>query len=245
MSKTPKGLLYDLETSYTLNLTFGQYPEAISHTNIVEDWHIHCASWKWLGEEKVYSAVEKNRDDKNICIPLHKAFCEADFVITHNGVKFDNKKLHTRIIAHGLDPLPTIPNVDTLKEARSIAAFSSNRLDYIGEYLGVGRKLHNSPNLWRKAFFGDKKALKEMLEYNKQDVLLLEEIYTELLPYMKNHPNFNSIMGTEDNCPKCGSSDLTKRGFSITRTGRKQRYQCANCWSWSESSKSDHITKVR
>jgi hypothetical protein len=245
MKKQPRGLLYDLETSYILTYTFSLYPESISPSAVVEDWHIHCASWKWVGEDRVYTAMEKDRCDKNIVEKLSKAINEADFLIAHNGIKFDMKKLSARVVAHRMDALPPVPTVDTLKEARALGAFTSNRLDYLGEYLDVGRKLHNSPNLWARAFQGDKKALKEMLEYNKQDVHLLEEVYNELLPYMKKHPNYNVIMDTKDKCPRCGHSHLTKRGFSYTVSGKKQRLQCDSCKSWSVSGKLIHSSEVR
>jgi hypothetical protein len=248
MPKQPRGLVYDLETSYILTYTFSLYPESISHNNIVKDWHIHCASWKWVGEDKVYTAIEKDGCDFNIVDKLSKAINEADYVIAHNGDKFDIKKLGTRVIAHkkrGAKPLPPLPSVDTLKEARRIGAFTSNRLDYLGEYLGVGRKLQNSPNLWRDAFLGNKKALKEMATYNIQDVLLLEEVYLELKAFMKNHPNYNVLMGTDSQCPSCGSGDLTRRGYSVTKTARKPRFQCNACGSWSTGTKSEHIAGVR
>jgi DNA polymerase III epsilon subunit-like protein len=245
MRKAPKGLLYDLETSYILAHTFSLYPERINHSNIVEDWRIHCASWKWLGEDRVYTAIEKDKDDKTVVEKLSKAINEADFLIAHNGIGFDIKKLNTRVIHHRLPPLPPVPTVDTLKEARALGAFTSNRLDYLGEYLGVGRKLHNSPSLWTKTFYGDKKALKDMAVYNVQDIHLLEEVYNELLPYLKKHPNYNVIMDTSDNCPRCGHEHLTKRGFSYTISGKKQRLQCEACGSWSVSSKLIHSSEVR
>jgi hypothetical protein len=245
MPEQPRGLVYDIETSYILAHVFSLYPESISHNNIVEDWRIHCASWKWLGEPTVYYASERGRDDKTVAKKLAAAISKADFLIAHNGVKFDIKKLNTRLKYHGLNPLPPVPQVDTLKEARALGAFTSNRLDYIGQYLDVGRKLHNSPSLWTKAFKGDRKAIQQMVEYNIQDVQLLEDVYNELRPFMKNHPNYNVIMGTEDNCPKCGSAHLTKRGFSITRVGRRQRFQCNDCGAWSESTKLLHSAKVK
>jgi hypothetical protein len=245
MVKEPKGLVYDLETSNLLALTFSLYPESISHGNIIEDWRIHCASWKWAGGEKVTTVVEKSRDDFEVCRRLREDMLKADFLITHNGIKFDNKKLNIRFRHHGLGPIPPIPTVDTLKEARASMAFTSNRLDYIGQYLDVGRKLHNSPGLWRDAFFGKKEALKEMATYNVQDVLLLEDVYMELRSYMKTHPNFNVIMGTDDNCRVCGSTNLVKRGYNITKTTKKQRYQCTDCGAWNEGKSSLHTAEIR
>ncbi len=245
MTRKPRGLLWDVETSYINALTFGLYPDSISYQNILEDWRIHCASWKWLGEKTVYSVAESKRNDKRVVKALMKVVSQADFLIGHNVDKFDLKKLKARITYHKLGTVPPVPTVDTLKQARAVGAFTSNRLDYIGEYLDVGRKLQNAPSLWRDCFFGDKKALESMVKYNKQDVLLLEEVYLELLPHMTKHPNYNAITGTSDNCPKCGSSNLTQRGYSVTTTGRKKRFQCNGCGSWSQGRKTEHIVEIR
>lgn len=238
------GLLLDLETSYILAHTFSLYPDAISHNNIVEDWRIHCAAWKWAGEDRVYTAVERNRNDESVIKKLAPFIKKADYLIIHNGIKFDMKKLNTRIIYHGLPPIPEVPVVDTLREARTCAAFTSNRLDYIGQYLDVGRKLHNSPGLWTKTWKGDKKALAEMSEYNIQDVLLLEDVYNELRPYMKKHPNVALIDGV-DGCPRCKSSLYEKRGFIFTKTAKKQRYVCHDCGAWFTDKKSILIADKR
>ncbi|NBW18275.1 MAG: hypothetical protein EBR82_60910 [Caulobacteraceae bacterium] len=239
-----KGLVLDLETSYILAHTFSLYPDSISHNNIVEDWRIHCAAWKWVGQKKVYTATEKDRDDFGVVAKVAEAIKKADYLIIHNGIKFDMKKLNARIIYHRLPPIPALPVVDTLREARACAAFTSNRLDYIGEYLNVGRKLHNSPGLWTKAFNGDRKSLREMSLYNVQDVLLLEDVYNEIRPYMKKHPNVALIDGS-DGCPSCGSPYYEKRGFVHSRTTTKQRYKCNSCGTWFTDKKALAIADKR
>ena len=30
-------------------------------------------------------------------------------------------------------------------------------------------------------------------------------------------------------CPECGSTHVVRAGLKITRQGKKQRWQCANC----------------
>jgi len=30
-------------------------------------------------------------------------------------------------------------------------------------------------------------------------------------------------------CPECGSTEIIKAGFRLTRKGRKQQYKCKNC----------------
>jgi hypothetical protein len=61
-------------------------------------------------------------------------------------------------------------------------------------------------------------------------------VYLRLRPFMNNHPNLNVIANPNDphaHCPACLGNDLQKRGFVITRTGRKQRFQCNDCGVWS------------
>lgn len=244
--RTPKILSLDIETSFVLAYTFSLYPDSIPHTNIVEDWHIHCACWKWYGKDKVYTAIEdRDRDDAKIVSTIMDEIAKADLVVAHNGKKFDLKKLQARATAHGLGQIAPTPCVDTLLEARASNAFTSNRLDYLGEYLGVGRKLQNSASLWHKAFIGDRKALKQMAEYCAQDVLVLERVYDELKPFMKNHPNMSVIMETEDGCPACGSTNIQQRGWQYTKIGKKKRFMCNDCGRWSVHKTSDVIASIR
>ena len=83
---------------------------------------------------------------------------------------------------------------------------------------------------------GDKDAWKRMQDYNVQDVVLLEQLYNKLLPWIKNHPNQNLFSG-DVVCPTCGSNHLQKRGTAVSTTGTYQRCQCRSCGSWSQGTK--------
>lgn len=236
MSKEPKIILWDVETSLIVATTFSLYPERINHDNILQDWNIICAAWKELGKEKVYTvAVEDDTtNDFNVVLKLRDALADADVLVHHNGDKFDIKKLNARLIYYGLEPLPTIPTVDTLKEARKIAAFTSNRLDYLGKFLCGEGKLHTESGLWMSVLKGDMSAVKKMVDYNIVDVEILEKVYLKLRPYMKRHPHIG-VMKSNDRCtcPNCGSSELRKNGVRITATGlKKQEIQCKSCGSY-------------
>lgn len=125
--------------------------------------------------------------------------------------------------------------VDTKKEAKKVAAFTSNKLDYLGKHLLGKGKIHVDFDLWLKVMAGNKKALKEMVEYNKVDVLRLEEVYDRLKPYMKAHPHIGALNGEERNlsCPKCGSTKIKKNGIRITAAGiKKQECQCKDCGAY-------------
>lgn len=248
-----KALIWDIETSPMEVYSWGLYPKMLPHGNIKRDWYIICGAWKWHGQKKVHTAAVDPKDclrfareggeapDRAVVAALADAVREADFIIAHNGDAFDLKKLNARVIAYGLEPIPPVRSVDTLKELRKVAKFSSNRLDHIaGVLLEDGGKIKTDFSLWTRIMGGEKKALKEMLRYNRRDVTELERVYEYLRPYMKAHPNVN--IGDPEasyvpKCPACGSKDLQKRGKARTQTMEYQRYQCKSCGSWSRDSR--------
>ena len=197
---------------------------------------------KWFGKSQImayglpnFRGYHKDPScDKRLVERLAELINEADIVVAHNGDRFDIITTNTRMVVNGLRPLPPTKSVDTLKVARSKFKFLSNKLDDLGNFLGVGRKVpHTGKDLWFRCMKGDPKAWKTMLKYNKQDVALLEQVYLKLRPWMTNHPNLNVINGSEHACPNCGSFRVQKRGVRITQTRRYQRYWCMECWSWS------------
>jgi uncharacterized protein YprB with RNaseH-like and TPR domain len=231
----PKVIIFDVETAPMVTATFSLYPENIGHNNIIEDWFMICAAWKELGKKKVESiAIKKKGKDKDVVSVLRDALADADILIAHNGAKFDIKKLNTRLIYHRLKPMPKIPMVDTLKEVRKISAHSSNRLDYLGQALGVGKKQETTYGLWLRAMKGDREAIAEMVKYNIQDVILNEKVYNILRPYMDSHPHMGVLSGGDRlSCPKCGSVEVSLNGSRVSVQGIvQQRYQCRECFGF-------------
>lgn len=241
MQKTKaKILLFDIETAPSLGWFWQMYD-----TNIIEvkeHGYMLSFSCKWLGEKKVHTftladfAGHKpwSTNDKKLVSKLAEFISQADIVVAHNGDRFDIPTTNTRLLVNGLKPIPPNKTVDTLKVARSKFKFLSNRLDDLANFLGIGRKLpHTGKKLWLSCMANDKSAWAVMKKYNEQDVKLLEDVYLKLLPWMSSHPNLNVLNGTLHSCPNCGGNHIQKRGFLITRTGKKQRFQCSDCGSWS------------
>ena len=139
-----KIILWDVETAPLTVTSWGLYKPHLSHENILEDSSIICAAWKVLGEAGVKTVAvkpSKPREDRALVGVLRQALSTADVIVAHNGDKFDLKHLNARLAHHNLAPLPPIRTIDTLKVARKYFRFTSNRLDYLGAYLGVGRKI--------------------------------------------------------------------------------------------------------
>lgn len=234
--RKPKILLWDLETAHVEAKLWSLYKPMVNPSDIINDWFILCGAYKYLGEKKVYTAActkEEllNRDDKRVVQQIREAVDKSDLIVAHNGDAFDTKKLKARIIKHDLEPLSYIKSIDTLKVARKEFKFTSNRLDSIGAYLGVGRKISNPVGLWNNVEAGSVKHMKMMVDYNKQDVLLLEQVYLKLRPHMSNHPDIGLFTGEghEQTCNACGSADTQKYGIRYAKTKKYQKFLCKEC----------------
>lgn len=234
---TKRIMFWDIETSLSILSSFTLHNDYISPENILKDWHIICASWKYLGDKRVYSVSvldNKNKDIDNdlyVVKALSDAIKDVDLLVAHNGDKFDVKKLNARLMYHNLDPLPAVLTLDTHKEIKKVACFTSHKLSYLGPHLGVGEKLKNTPGLWIKILGGDIKCIKEMIEYNKVDTVLLEKLYLRTRKYYKTPPNL--APDGELACTTCQSYNIQARGYNTTKSGlRYQRYKCNACSSW-------------
>ncbi len=221
-----KILLFDIETAPNLGYIWGKYEQDV--LDYVEEGYMLCFAYKWLGEKDTICLRAKGNRTK-LVKALWKLFNEADVIIAHHGDQFDIKKANAYFAKAGLPPPSPYKTVDTKKVAKRYFKFNSNKLDDLGNYLGLGRKLQTGGfELWKGCMRNDKKSWAKMMEYNCQDVILLEEVYIKLLPWITNHPD----RGQNLECPNC-KGKTERRGFSITRIGRKQRYQCQECGAWS------------
>jgi hypothetical protein len=240
-----KILLFDIETTpmevYVWGLFGNKY---INHGNIIEDWNILSWSAKWLCDSEVMSEIQSpedaiNRDDSKVVGGIWDLINQADIVIAHNGDKFDLKKLNTRFHMNGYLPPSPYQSIDTLKVAKRSFAFSSNRLDYLGKIMTNKGKIDTNFKLWTDCLKGDKKALKEMLQYNEEDVRLLEEVYVELRPWIKSHPNVGIYVDGEA-CPSCGSDDIVPNGgYYTTMVNQYESFRCNGCGSLSRKLQSE------
>ena len=172
---------------------------------------------------------------------IHGLLEDADAVVHYNGNKFDMPTLNKEFLIHKMTPPPPIKQIDLLRVVKSQFRFPSNKLDYVAQRLGLGKKNHHEGHtLWIKCMAGDKKAWQIMKDYNIQDVILLEKLYKKLLPWIKQPINL-SLMKKDRNgfvCPTCSKPNLLSKGFRYTTTGAYQRYQCKACGAYSSDTRS-------
>ena len=233
-----KILFLDLETSPNIVWSWGVHRKTpLSHNNILKERQIICACWKWAGERKVHSIHWglKEQNDYEVVKKLGEVVREADLIVGHNSDKFDLGWLRGRTLYHGLPPLSEGSTEDTYKLARKTLYLNSYRLDYLGQFLKVGRKRKTQDGLWHRVQFEKNgKALKQMVMYCAQDVKLTERVYNRISPHVP-HPVNKTLLryAHKWGCPSCGASIMqsTRDGVRATKAQLKQRRRCGKCHS--------------
>ena len=229
-----KRLFFDIETSQYLVETWRiGYNINLQYGDVVELAKIICISWKWQDEDKIHNLTwDKNQCDKSMLEEFIKVLNKADEIIGHNGDRFDIKWIRTRAMYHRLQMKPHYRSLDTLKKAKSHFNLPNNRLDTIAQFLGVGAKVeHEGLKMWKKVKAGDEQALKDMVHYCDGDIVVLEDVFLTMQPYIKH----NTHVGTHNlkmkhSCPNCASEDikLVKNNFTALGT-IKREMECNSC----------------
>lgn len=253
-ARTARILLIDIETLPGEYYAFDPKVEYLSPDKQIKDWSIACWGAKWLFDENIMgqtvTAQEAfDRDDTSILESIWKLMNEAHIVVTQNGINFDHKKLNSRFIEHGFPPPARFLKVDTFKTAKEVFGWSYNRLDELGQKLGIGKKIDMSFVDWKNCLTNNEDAtlaLDYMLTYCKRDISpLLEDVYLAMLPYMENHPNLNVYTNHDgDVCPKCESTDLSwnEKAYA-TPQGLWMSFRCNACGATGRGTKKEHKLK--
>ncbi len=233
----PKILYLDIETAPSVAAVFGRFNLNLTPSHILQEggWLL-SAAWMWEGDSTVYSITLNPvqaafANDTVILETLKIVLNECDVVIMHNGDRFDLPTIKARMIVKGVRGLKAVKTIDTLKIARRLK-FESNKLDSLGNVLGVGRKVsHEGIGLWIKCCDGDAAALKKMATYNKQDVRLLRNVYLKLRQFDTSAFNFGMLYNDgKHHCPSCGSTALKKTGRTfVTAVNEFEELECKKC----------------
>lgn len=227
-----KILVLDIEWKPTKAYVWQAWKQDISPDKIIEHGGLLCVAAKWLGEKRTHFFAEWRDGKEEMLKGIHALLSEAEAVLTYNGDKYDLPKLQGEFALIGMMPPPPPTSIDLLKTVKKLGLFQ-NKLAFVAPLFGVGNKLDNGGfKLWVDVEKGDRRAQKLMEKYNIRDVVVLEELYNKIKPFVKNHPNL--LGDARGACGACGSVHLHSRGYRRTKHFRTQRLQCQNCGSWSD-----------
>ena len=245
-----KILLIDVETAPMKAYVWRRWKQNVGDSQVISRWFMLSWSAKWLFNDRMASArltgkEAKEQNDKRIIGDIWHLLDEADIVIAHNGERFDVPQINARFIVHGLKPTRPYQQIDTLKVARKQFDFDGNGLDNLANIFGIEGKIQTSFDLWDRCMNGNDSALREMESYNCQDVLLLEELYLKIRPWIKSHPNLGLFVDAEKPvCSSCGSFDVKPKGDYVTTVGMYQTYVCGDCGAYSRE-RTSHTSKEK
>jgi DNA-directed RNA polymerase subunit RPC12/RpoP len=225
-----KILLLDIEMAPNVAHVWGIWDQNIGLNQLRESSYVMCYAAKWLGDKKMMFDSVKKSTPKKMLEGIHKLLDESDAVIHYNGKRFDIPSLNKEFLLHKMFPPSPFKEIDLLTVAKGRFRFVSNKLDYVAQSLGLGKKTeHSGHELWVQCMAGVPKAWKLMEEYNKNDVILLEAVYERFKPWIKNHINLSMLSEDGLVCPNCGGKHYQKKGWRVTTAAKYQRYICQSC----------------
>jgi DNA polymerase elongation subunit (family B)/predicted RNA-binding Zn-ribbon protein involved in translation (DUF1610 family) len=234
-----KLLTLDIETSPNLAHVWGLWQQNVGLPQLLESGEVICFAAKWKDSEKT-QFYSKFHDGKTEMVQAaHDLLDLADAVIHFNGARFDVPHLNREFVEAGLKPPSPYFQIDLLKVVKKQFRFPSNKLDYVTKALGLDHKAsHAGHQLWVKCMAGDYQSWEQMKEYNIQDVVITEQLYDRLLPWIPSHPSASLYEdGEEQRCPNCGSTNLKREGKAYTAVSVFQRFSCGDCGKWSRGGK--------
>lgn len=214
---------------------------------------ILSAAVKTVGEDDVYywridnspgygDTPKSYMDDSHLVAELVDFLSDSDVLVHHYGDRFDLPYLNTRALLHGIPVLPPIRTIDTWRVARNYLALTSNRLDTVNDLVNKETQKYKLPwENWRLCAYGDKKAMDQLVDYNINDVVALEESYLALRPIIRNHPYVGMRFNLDDPnrpCPACASENTQQRGQRRTKCFIIKRHHCQNCGHWYDGKRS-------
>ena len=141
--------------------------------------------------------------DQNVVKQLCKDIRKFDRIVVHFGTdrKFDIPFIRSRALywqatmreqgKSGTEfdfPLyKEIRVTDTYTMARAKLCLHRNRLETICQHLKIPAKGHRlEPDIWQKARSGSKESIHWILEHCREDVISLEAVWKELIPFVRN-----------------------------------------------------------
>lgn len=224
----------DIETAPNTAHVWGLFKQNIGINQLLNTGRVMCFAAKWYGEKKIEFRSEFHDGTELMIQRAWELLDEADAVLSYNGKRFDMPTLNREFLKYQHQPPAPYKHVDLLETAKREFRFASNKLDHLSKELGIGEKVrHEGHDLWIQCMAGDASAWSRMRKYNRQDVVLVEELYERLRPWIKSHPNHAMFRDDHDTvCTNCGSDNLQSRGFAVTRTQKYRRFQCQDCGTW-------------
>jgi hypothetical protein len=177
----PRVLVWDIERAPHLAYTYGIWQQNISRAGLIQHGEMFCFAAKWLGEPGVefhatwhgeVPYLRRARDLLN----------EATHVVSFMGTRFDTKHANNVFLRYEIPPPSPYKQIDLFRIGKQYFDLPFKGLDDLAQLLGLGGKLDHENLMLStpKALAGDVYAQREIGAYNRQDVVVTEDVALEL-----------------------------------------------------------------
>lgn len=232
LSKKPKILFFDVETSPNE----GFYWNKQYDTNIIKrtrDAEMLCFAYKWQDKKRLHGASQATAgDEKRMINLLHPVFNEMDYLVGHNVNKFDRRWSNTVFGRSGLTQPAPYKIIDTMTIMKKHFYLPSYSMEESAKFFDIDtRKKKIGWEVWEACIEDkDKEAYAILLDYNKQDIRVLEALYEKLVEggWIAD-PSLEVILDRPEKCDKCGSERLKSHGYQHLKTHSNRRFICLSC----------------
>lgn len=232
-----KILYLDIETAPATAYIWGLKTRYVPLSQIAEDGYILCFAAMWEGADEVQFFSRWDQGHEAMVQAAWDLLDDADIVVHYNGKNFDIPRLNTEFLINRMGPPAPYTQVDLYQTSRQFRVLSRS-MNHMLRLLDLEEKIaHKGMELWTEVMQGVKASQREMEEYNVRDVQVMEELYQQMRPWIRNHPNVALYMdeGEEPKCRHCGSENGQWRGVEHTAVQTYRRWQCNDCGAWSRS----------
>src|SRR6266705_2081558 len=148
-----------------------------------------------------YFEAKRTDQEKGLLVKLLKRLEAYDVIVTWSGRGFDTPFLTTRLLKHGLDPLPLLGkmHLDLNEVVRSRLRLTFTYLDHVCDFFGIKREKGpmglEVPQLFVKALEGDETALKSIRDHCLDDLKVTREVFLKLKPLIENQLSYKTPKG--------------------------------------------------
>jgi uncharacterized protein YprB with RNaseH-like and TPR domain len=140
-------------------------------------------NWDMVEQKDLFSG----QGDKKIIESLCKELRNYKIVIGYFSTGYDIPYIRTKALHYGIEfpEYGSLYHFDLYYTVKSKLNVSRRSLDSVCDYLGIEGKTPINREVWRLAKYGNEPALLEVLNHNKGDVIITEQLYEKLLPFRK------------------------------------------------------------
>ena len=230
-------LVFDIETSLKKAFLFHSGKQYVGGNSFIDDDLMLSWSAKTLGSSEIFSDVlsskeARNRNHSRITKSLWDLMRNYDITVGYNQLGFDNKMINTFFLMQKLGLPNRYRHIDLYQIMKNNFKFDSYALNFVCKKLGLNEgKIVNEPGLWEKCYYAETdEPLKQMEFYNRNDVVITEDLFHVVKGYIPRFPNLSIYDEIEQcKCPYCKNLEMENNGFWYTPNGKFNSYKCLEC----------------